>query len=137
MERILVTRMLKNNNALNASVKVGLIWGLWHTPIVLYMFNAQGLEVQQIVFSFFGFIMGIIGMSIIHTHFFLKSRSMLLSILVHAIGNSVSLSFAYLFSEAMIIAVGSQLLLWISIIVLLNLNKKRFEEQVWDDLSKK
>lgn len=119
---------LKTMTPWKASVRVGFIWALWHLPIVLYIFYTQGLQLPQMISSYIGFTAGIVAMSTIHTFFFLKSKSVYLSILIHTIGNTTPMLFGLLTGESYIIAVAVQVLLWLYVIYLTKKHKVLFDE---------
>lgn len=122
----LFPEMRKSYNLWDASIKTGFIWGFWHTPVVLYMFWSQNMPIPQMVSSFAGFIAGIVGMSVIHGYFYERSRSVYLSVFIHALGNSLPLIIGLLAKEAYMVAVVSQLLLWVVVIVLSKVKKETF-----------
>ncbi len=122
----LFPEMRKSYNLWDASIKTGFIWGFWHTPVVLYMFWSQNMPIPQMVSSFAGFIAGIVGMSVIHGYFYERSKSVYLSVFIHALGNSLPLIIGLLAKEAYMVAVVSQLLLWLVVIVLSKVKKETF-----------
>jgi len=118
----------RSHSLWQSSVRVGLIWGFWHTPVVIYIFWAQGLTVPQMVMSFAGFIAGTIGMSVIHGYFYEQSRSVWLSVLIHALSNTLPFVIGLLTKEAYMIAVLSQFILWAVVIILTKVKKEEFHQ---------
>lgn len=119
----LLPELLKTNDGWTASLKVGIIWSLWHLPIVLYIFHLQGMPVFAMLFSFVGFSMGIIAMSVLHTYFFVQTKSALFSVFLHAIGNTIPLVSGLLIANAYQVAVISQLLLWVVVAIIMKKHK--------------
>lgn len=76
----LLPSMLKKKTPWEASIIIGIIWALWHTPIILYVFYSQGLAIFQIFISFIGFIAGTIAMATIHTYYYLKTNNILFNL---------------------------------------------------------
>lgn len=65
-----------------ASWILGLIWAVWHYPYVIYLYYSGGLV--PTIFSLAGFTMSIIGQTFIITWFYNNTRSVLITILLHA-----------------------------------------------------
>lgn len=122
----LLPKYLETKNPWQASLHTGLIWALWHTPIVIYIFYNQGMVLPQIVSSFVGFIAGIIAMSVVHTYFFIKSKSVWLSVVIHAVGNTIPFLFSFFTGESYIVALIVQLAMWMFVILLTRKEKKLF-----------
>lgn len=126
---LLQPELMKNNTLWQACLKVGFIWGFWHTPVVLYMFINQGMSIPQIVSSFIGFIAGIIGMSFLQGYFYYKSKSKLLAVFLHALSNTLPLFIGLLSNNGYIVSIASQVTLWIAVIVLTKVKKEEFHCQ--------
>lgn len=109
---VLLPSLLQQRTPWRASVDIGVIWALWHTPIVLYVFAAQGLLLWQIVLSFGGFVAGTIAMSVVHTFYYLKTKNLLFNMLLHAVANTLPMFVGVLVSQSYEISVGVQVLLW-------------------------
>lgn len=120
----LLPELLKTNDGWTASLKVGIVWAIWHLPIVLYIFHLQGMPVFAMLFSFVGFSMGIIAMSVLHTYFFVKTKSALFSIFLHAIGNTIPLVSGLFIANAYQVAVISQLLIWVVVAIIMKKHKE-------------
>jgi len=76
----------KKYNAEKTSWILGLIWAIWHYPYVVFIYSDTGFF--AIVMSLVGFSMAIIGQTFIFTWFYNNTRSVLISILFHAMLNT-------------------------------------------------
>lgn len=123
----LLPSMLKKKTPWQASVIIGIIWALWHTPIILYVFYTQGLAVPQIIMSFAGFIAGTIAMSTVHTYYYLKTGNLLFNVFIHAIANTLPMFVGMLSASSYEISVAVQLLLWVFVIFITRKNKDLFD----------
>ncbi len=90
---------------------VGVVWAIWHFPVLVIMFMQQGMVHIQIVGSIAGFTMGIIAMSILHTWFYAQTRQVSINIFIHALFNAIPLTLAVLYIGSPA-AVLSNILLW-------------------------
>ncbi len=95
---------------------VGPIWALWHLPVVLMIFLAQGMVIVQIVPSLVGFGIGIVAMAILQAWFYERTRSVFLAMFIHALFNTLPLTIILLW-EGSPAAVVSNVLLWVVVIV--------------------
>lgn len=123
----LLASMLKEKTPWQASVNIGVIWALWHTPIILYVFFAQGLPTAQIIFSFAGFIAGTIAMSTVHTYYYIKTNNILFNMFLHAVSNTLPMFIGLLFASSYEISVAVQVLLWVFVIFITKKNKVLFD----------
>lgn len=123
----LLPSMLEKRTPWEASVRIGVIWALWHTPIVLFVFYSQGLSVIQILMSFIGFIAGTIAMSTIHTYYYLKTENVLFNMFIHAVSNTLPMIAGMLFASSYVISVFVQILLWVFVIIITKKNKAFFD----------
>lgn len=123
----LLASMLKEKTPWQASVRIGIIWALWHTPIILYVFFVQGLPIYQIVFSFAGFIAGTIAMSVVHTYYYMKTNNILFNMFLHAVSNTLPMFVGLLFASSYEISVAVQVLLWCFVIFITKKNKVFFD----------
>lgn len=96
---------------------VGLPWALWHLPVVLVIFAQQGLPPAALVGSLIGFGIGIVAMAILHAWFYEHTRSVFVSIVIHAVFNTIPLTTALLFRESPAAALAN-IALWVVVIVL-------------------
>ena len=123
----LLPSMLKNKTPWEASLRIGVIWALWHTPIVLYIFYSQGLPVFQILISFIGFIAGTIAMATVQTYYYLKTNNILFNMFIHAISNTLPMFVGMLFASSYEVSVAVQILLWIFVLIITKKNKAFFD----------
>lgn len=123
----LLPSMLQNKTPWNASVYIGIIWALWHTPIILYVFYVQGLPIYQIILSFEGFIAGTIVMLVVYTYYYLKSKNILFNMFIHAIANTIPMFIGLLVASSYEISVGVQILLWVFVFIITKKNKELFD----------
>jgi membrane protease YdiL (CAAX protease family) len=96
---------------------VGPVWAVWHFPVVIQIFLAQGLQPAAIVGSLAGFSIGIVAMAILQAWFYQRTRSVFLAIVIHAAFNTLPLTIVLLF-EGSPAAVLANLLLWAVVIIL-------------------
>jgi membrane protease YdiL (CAAX protease family) len=107
----LVEKMLPGRNFWDTGWSIGFVWAAWHYPVVVMIFAEQGMELPAIVGSLAGFTMGIVAMSILHTWFYERTRSVFFNMLLHAVFNTVPLTIVLLF-EGSPTALLSNLVLW-------------------------
>ena len=96
---------------------VGLPWALWHLPVVVIMFVQQGLPVVALLGSLVGFGIGIVAMAILHAWFYERTRSVFVSIVIHAVFNTFPLTTALLYVASPAAALAN-VALWAVVIVL-------------------
>ena len=125
----LLPEFLKKYDTWAASFRTGIIWALWHAPVVLYIFYLQDMPLFAMVFSFFGFSVGIIAMSAVHSYFFIKTRSVLFSVYLHAMSNTIPLITGLLILNAYKTAILSQLLIWVVVAVIIKKNPRMFPKK--------
>ncbi len=126
----LLPEFLKKYGSWDACFYTGIFWALWHTPIVLYIFYLQGMPIIGMITSFIGFSIGIVAMSVIHFYFYQKTKSVLFSVFVHTIGNSIPLIVALLIANSNQVAIVSQLLLWVVVAIIMKKNQDLFPMEV-------
>jgi membrane protease YdiL (CAAX protease family) len=107
----LVEKMLPGRSFWDTGWTIGFVWAAWHYPVVVMIFAEQGMEPPAIVGSLAGFTMGIVAMSIFHTWFYERTRSVFFSMLLHAVFNTVPLTIVLLFKGSPT-ALLSNLVLW-------------------------
>lgn len=107
----LVEKMLPGRNFWDTGWSLGFVWAAWHFPVAVMIFTEQGMELAQIVGSLAGFTMGIVAMSILHTWFYGRTRSVFFNMLLHAVFNTVPLTIVLLF-EGSPTALLANLVLW-------------------------
>lgn len=114
----------------DAGWAVGPVWAVWHYPIVIQIFLAQGLAPAAIVGSLAGFTIGTVAMAILQAFFYQRTESVFLAIVIHAAFNTLPLTIALLFTESPV-AVFANLILW-AVVVFLKSRTDR-EEQLARD----
>ncbi len=105
------------DKAWDAGWVVGPVWAVWHFPIVVMIWVQQGMGLAQILGSLAGFTIGTVAMAILQAWFYERTRSVFLSIVIHALFNTVPLTIVLLF-EGSPAAVVAQLSLWAVVIYL-------------------
>lgn len=78
----LLEKLQNKFSAEKASWILGLIWAVWHYPCVIFLYKSQ--EIRTIIFLLAGFSMAIIGQTFIITWFYNNTKSVLVTILLHA-----------------------------------------------------
>lgn len=129
----LLPSILKEKTPWESSIHIGVVWALWHTPIVLYIFYVQGLPIPQIILSFIGFIAGTIAMSAVHTYYYLKTKNILFSMFIHAVSNTVPMLVGVMVANSYKVSVAVQASLWVFVIVISKKNKQLFDN-IYTDL---
>ena len=71
-----------------ASWILGLVWAIWHYPLLISLYHNQAMI--SILFSLGGFTMVMIGQTIIYTWLYNNSKSVFITILHHAWGNTAT-----------------------------------------------
>lgn len=113
----LVQKMLPGRNFWETGWAVGWVWAVWHYPVVIIMFVQAGMIPVQIIGSLAGFTMGIVAMSILHAWFYVRTGSVFLNMVIHALFNTVPLTMVLVWEESPA-ALVSNLLLWAVVIYL-------------------
>ncbi len=80
-------RLQSRFNAERASWILGLLWGVWHFPFIIYYNLAAGPG--PLIASLLGLTMGIIGWTIVNTWLYNNTESVWIMILLHGWGNAV------------------------------------------------
>jgi len=75
-------RLQNTYSAEKASWILGIIWAIWHYPYVISLYSDTGII--TLLFSLIGFSMAIIGQTFIMTWFYNNTKSIFISILLHA-----------------------------------------------------
>jgi uncharacterized protein len=100
-------RLLERYTPLGASVRLGVIWALWHLPLFVFVadYDNAGTDVAGVAAMFVIFTVGLtIGLSIIQTWLYHRSGgSVFLAVVAHGAANA---SFAFLPSTWLPTAVG-------------------------------
>lgn len=96
---------------------VGIPWAIWHVPVVVIMFVQQGMATVVILSSLAGFGIGIVANAILQAWFYERTRSVFLSIFIHAIFNTVPLATVLLYQDSPA-ALIANLALWAVVVYL-------------------
>jgi len=80
-------RLQKYYNAETSSWILGLLWGMWHIPINLYLIWDAGPA--ALIPMIIGLLLGTVGWTIVNTWVYNNTRSLLLMILLHGWTNTV------------------------------------------------
>lgn len=114
----LLPRLLEHYNAEQASLRLGVLWAIWHWPFVIYV-TLIGSEISpssadyplvmtlMIVQTLFFFSLSTVGISIIYTWIHVNTRSVFLAILFHAMSNLTSTFFQSFASPALSVVIGA------------------------------
>jgi len=78
----LLEKLQKIYSAEKSSWILGLLWAVWHYPYLLFLYSK--LDLISIIFSIAGFTMAIIGQTFIITWFYNNTKSIFITILLHA-----------------------------------------------------
>ena len=98
-----------SKNFQNSAWIGGLIWALWHYPLMIIMYSSLGITVM--IPYLIGFTAGIVAMSYILNYIYEKSGSLLMVMTLHALNNTMSFIMLLLFPKAPY-AIISSLISW-------------------------
>lgn len=85
----------KNTTFWDTSWKGGIIWALWHYPLLIIMYLPQGFAI--LLPSLIGFTASIVAMSYISNFIYEKSKSIWTVVVLHALNNTGSFVITLLF----------------------------------------
>jgi membrane protease YdiL (CAAX protease family) len=78
--------IVKKSKTFNQSIFVtAIIWGFWHTPIIIIMFLYQGFSFLQIILMFILFIASLYLISYLHAFVNIRTKSILPNVLLHGL----------------------------------------------------
>jgi membrane protease YdiL (CAAX protease family) len=102
----------RENTATRASWILGIVWAVWHFPIIIY-YNLTVTEVAPPVLIpiLAGLVMGTVGWTIVNTWIYNSTESVFLMILLHGWYNTVN-AFAVLPFENMMVTTVNSVLPW-------------------------
>lgn len=109
-------RLQQRYTAETASWILGIAWGVWHFPFIIYYSYALGII--PLLFSFLGLTLGIVGWTIVNTWLYNNTESVWLMIVLHGWANTVQ-SYLVLSSNLMAAQALYGILPWIIAVVLL------------------
>ncbi|GEM44682.1 CPBP family intramembrane glutamic endopeptidase [Deinococcus cellulosilyticus] len=109
-------QLQRTMNAEKASWILGILWGVWHFPFILYYNRemAPGMVLGVLV----SLVLSIVGWTIVNTWVYNNTRSVLLLVLLHGWGNTVQ-SYLVLSTENMLAQTAYSLVPWVVAVVLL------------------
>jgi len=73
----------KNYSPLKSALLLGLIWGLWHLPLMLF----SGYSGLELLYYCLFFLLAIISVSVVITYFYNMGRNVLIAIWIHFLFN--------------------------------------------------
>lgn len=114
-------RLQSRYNAEQSSWILGVLWGVWHFPFIIY-YNYQ-LGAAPLVGSLLGLTLGIVGWTIVNTWLYNNTQSVWLMILLHGWGNTVQ-SYLVLSSNNYTAQTLYGILPWLIAIILLRVYGK-------------
>lgn len=85
----LLPKMLERNTAERSAWIIGLVWGVWHWPLLIYLYLDYGLQIIISVLA--GNVMALIGMTFIYVWIYQNTKNIFLLILFHALLNTLPL----------------------------------------------
>lgn len=100
----------RSNTAIRASWILGIAWGVWHFPVIIY-YNLTVTEVAPPVLLpiLAGLIMGTVGWTIVNTWIYNSTESVFLMILLHGWYNTVNAYLVLPFENMMVSTVNAVL----------------------------
>lgn len=99
----------------DVSLKGGIIWAIWHYPLMVMLYLPFGLAV--LIPSLIGFTASIVGMNYITNVIYEKTNSIWLSMLLHALNNTTSFLMILLFPLSPFMFVSS-IMVWVVVALL-------------------
>lgn len=73
----------KKYSPLKSALFVGLVWGFWHLPLMIF----SGYSGLELLYYCFFFLLAVLSLSVVITFFYNKGRSVLMAIWVHFLFN--------------------------------------------------
>lgn len=95
----------KNSTFWDTAWKGGIIWAIWHFPLMFILYIGQGPFV--LLPSLIGFTAGIVAMNYITNFIYEKSNSVFLSMVLHAINNTASFAVMLFFPKTSFLFLSS------------------------------
>lgn len=117
-------KLMRGRSFWDTGWTVGLPWAVWHFPVVIFIFDRQGMEPIAIVGSLAGFGIGIVAAAILQAWFYTRTRSVFLAMFIHAVFNTLPLTTVLLFKDSPA-AVIANLALWAVVIYMKRQYDKR------------
>jgi membrane protease YdiL (CAAX protease family) len=100
----------RENTAIRASWILGVLWGIWHFPVIIY-YNLTVTEVAPPVLIpiLAGLVLGIVGWTIVNTWIYNSTESVFLMTLLHGWCNTVNTIVVLPFENMMVSTVNAVL----------------------------
>jgi uncharacterized protein len=117
-------RLQQRSGPLVGTLLLGVLWGLWHLPLFLFVpgYNGAGTGFVGILIPFVAFVITVIAFAVVFTWVFNNTRgSLLLAILLHASINTAPAMLSLLFPslEGTLLFSLSMILAWVVVAVLI------------------
>lgn len=97
----------KKYSPLKSALFVGLVWGFWHLPLMIF----SGYTGLDLLYYCFFFIVAVLSLSVVISYFYNKGRSVLIAIWIHFLFNfSIQLLIIDLLQLVIYLSVGYLLL---------------------------
>lgn len=111
-------RLQSRYSAVRSGWILGVLWGVWHFPFIVYYNLAAGLPALALIPVLLGLVFGIVGWTIVNTWVYNSTESVFLMILLHGWYNTVN-SYAVLSYQNALTQTLSGILPWALAIILL------------------
>ena len=111
-------RLQSRYSAVKSSWILGVLWGVWHFPSIIYYNLATGMPAFALIPILIGLVLGIVGWTIVNTWIYNSTESVFLMIVLHGWYNTVN-SYTVISSQNALAQTLSGLLPWALAIVLL------------------
>jgi uncharacterized protein len=105
-------------SAQRASWILGVLWGVWHFPFIVYYNLSAGVPALALIPILAGLVLGIVGWTMVNTWLYNSTESVFLMILLHGWYNTVN-SYVVLSSQNAVAQALNGILPWVLAIVLL------------------
>ncbi|HSL00474.1 MAG TPA: CPBP family intramembrane glutamic endopeptidase [Rubrobacteraceae bacterium] len=107
-------------SALKSSWILGVLWGVWHFPFIIYYNLAAGIPALALIPILAGLVLGIVGWTIVNTWLYNSTESVFLMIVLHGWYNTVNSYMVLPFQNALAQTLGG-ILPWALAIILLRI----------------
>ena len=97
---------------------LGVLWGVWHFPFIIYYNLSAGVAVPMLIPILAGLVLGIVGWTIVNTWIYNSTGSVFVMILLHGWYNTVN-SYMLLSFQNALVQFLSAILPWALAIILL------------------
>jgi membrane protease YdiL (CAAX protease family) len=111
-------RLQGRYSAAKSSWILGILWGVWHFPFIVYYNLSSGMPALGLIPVLVGLVLGIVGWTIVNTWVYNSTESVFVMIVLHGWYNTVN-SYLVLSSQNALAQTLSGILPWALAIVLL------------------